>query len=145
MTVLNNELHVEDNGDVRLRQTYDIGQAMEMAQEVTKSGGGRMGTGSSTWIVKGYIPMEEWNWDINLIAAKEARSEGDDSAYQKYMNKYFEAHPRFRVWTPPKYYFGSSSKKAEETPTENTAEFEKAKEALSQQQETTENDSVQRD
>lgn len=137
MAVLNNELHVEDNGDVRLRQTYDIGMAMEMAQEVTKAGGGRMGKGSGTWIVKGYIPMEEWNWDINLVTAKEARSAGDDQAYQRYMDKYFKAHPRFRVWTPPKYYFGSSS-----TPKKD--EFEAAKEVLSSKGDT-KDDSLQRD
>lgn len=110
MTVLNNDLFVSGDGNtVKLRQTYDIGMAMEQALEVTQSGGGRMGKGSSTWIVKGYIPNEEWNWDINLIAAKAARSAGDQTEYQKYMNKYFEAHPRMRVWTPPKYYQGSSS------------------------------------
>lgn len=108
MAIIRNDLFVTDNGDVRLRQQYDISMAMEQAQEVTQSGGGRMGSGSSTWIVKGYIPTEEWNWDIYLIEAKNARAAGDMHEYQKYMNKYFESHPRMRVWTPPKYYMGST-------------------------------------
>ena len=52
---------------IRIRNTFDIGQAMKAAQEATENGG-RTGNGSSEIIQMGFIPEEMWLYDPWLMA-----------------------------------------------------------------------------
>ena len=102
--LLKKELVVDhdDKGTVRLYSTYDIGMAAEIAKEVSETSGG--------WSRKremrcmGYIPPEEWRFNPWLIEATKAKNAGDKAEYLKYVKKYFDLFPQYKVFTPQKYY-----------------------------------------
>ena len=107
MTILKQEMYVDRDDPkktVRLRTTYDVGTAMNLAQDLSLYGGGRVGSGSGEMRVMGYIPPEMWGYDPWLMLAKEARNDGDMGEYTRLVKKFFEVHPSFAVITPKKYF-----------------------------------------
>ena len=107
MTILKQEMYVDRDDPkktVRLRTTYDVGTAMNLAQDLSLSGGGRVGSGSGEMRVMGYIPPEMWGYDPWLRMAKQAERAGDMGEHMKYIKKFFEVHPSFAVITPKKYF-----------------------------------------
>lgn len=106
MTVLDQKLYIEndDRRKTRLVTTYDIGTAMNLAKDLSETGGGRSGSGSGEMRVMGYIPPEMWNYSPWLIEAKRARNDGDMGEYTRLVKKFFEIHPSFAVITPKKYF-----------------------------------------
>jgi len=91
---------------IRIRNTFDIGQAIEAAQEATEHGG-RVGNGSSEVIQMGFIPEEMWLYDPWLMEANKARNHGDMGAYHKMLVKFFEVHPEFTPLHTRKYWQGA--------------------------------------
>lgn len=107
MTILNQQMFIDRDDPkktVRLRTTYDVGTAINFAQDLSANGGGRVGSGSGEMRVMGYIPPEMFNYDPWLIQANKARRAGDMGEYTKYMKKFFEVHPSFAAITPKKYF-----------------------------------------
>ena len=97
------ELYVDEhNGDVKLRNHFDISSAKSLAKDVTNEGGER----HSDMHCMGYIPPEMWMYDPWLMQAKKAKMAHDDYEYQKYIKKFFEVHSALRVINKQKYYNG---------------------------------------
>ena len=104
MTVLDRKVIREndDRGTTRLRLTYDVGTAMDVAKEVSENGGGRSKNGEM--MAMGYIPPEMWGFDPWLIEARKAQRAGDMGEFTKNLKKFFEIHPQFAVLFRKKYY-----------------------------------------
>ena len=61
------DLSIDKDGDkVTLKNTFDIGTAKRLANEVTANGGER----NDSFYCMGYIPPEMWQYDPWLIAAE---------------------------------------------------------------------------
>lgn len=96
MTVLNKELTVDkDSKTVKLRTTFDVGTAIDLAKEASESPQERKSNDGIRCM--GYIPPELWGYDPWLIQAKKARSAGDMGEYTKMIKKFFEVHPQYAV------------------------------------------------
>jgi len=105
MTVLNRQVIREDDakGTTRLRLTYDVGTAQQIAKDVSDDdNGGRSAEGEM--MVMGYIPPEMWGFDPWLIEARKAQRGGDMGEYTRLLKKFFEIHPQFSVLFKKKYY-----------------------------------------
>lgn len=98
----------DKKGTIRLRNTYDMSMAADLARMVNESNaGGTMGTKNDGCRVMGFIPPEEWLYNIHLIAAKRAKQQGDMGKYTMYLTRYFRENPQFRVQRKTKYWRGS--------------------------------------
>ena len=99
------DLSIDKDGDkVTLKNTFDIGTAKRLANEVTANGGER----NDSFYCMGYIPPEMWLSDPWLIAASKAQYLGDTQEYAYMLKKFFEVHPALRVRNRQKYYGGVS-------------------------------------
>lgn len=90
----------EKDGTVKLTSTVDTGTAARLASEVSGAGGGRAGRGSGEMVLLGFIPPEMWAYDPWLLMATKAARAGDRAEYDRYVRRFFELHPQFRVLTP---------------------------------------------
>lgn len=99
------DLSIDSDGDkVTLKNTFDIGTAKRLANEVTASGGER----NDSFYCMGYIPPEMWQYDPWLIAASKAQYLGDTQEHAYMLKKFFEVHPALSVKNRQKYYSGVS-------------------------------------
>lgn len=100
----------ESNGritKISLRNTIDCSMAIDSARAANESGnGGRFGDRNSEKQLMGYIPDEMWLFDPWLILANRAKNEGNKLEYQKYLQKFFDVHPMFKVHRNTKYWRG---------------------------------------
>ncbi len=99
----------DEKGTIIVRNTYDCSRAIEMAKTVNSNGGPQMGRRSDDCEVMGFIPEEEWLYDIFLIAARSAQKQGDMGQYTKYMKKYFKNKSAFATPHQRVYWQGSSA------------------------------------
>lgn len=97
--LLNQDIEIDGN-NVKLRNTIDIGMAKSLAKDQTAEGGER----SSNMKCIGHIPPEMWAFDPWLKEASKARYFGDMQNYTKYLMKFFDVHPCFRVENGKKYF-----------------------------------------
>lgn len=105
--IIKQELFCDRNdakGAVTLQNTIDCQDALDLAREAGKNGGGRTKDGSMACL--GHIPPEYWSFDPWLISARRAQREGDRGKYYEHIKKFFELNPAFRIVTPSKYYQG---------------------------------------
>jgi len=99
----------DGKGTVVLRNHYDCSAALELAAEVNKGGGPMMGKRSDDCEVLGFIPYEEWLYDMYLIAARSAQRRGDMGKYTEYIKKYFSNKNKFATPHRRIYWQGSSA------------------------------------
>ena len=106
--LLKQELSSDAKGNFRLRNTCSVLPTLEEVRRTNElNPGGRFGDKNSEFVVQGYIPPEFWNWNIYLIASREASMKGDPASAQEYLIKFFENYPQFRVQYKKKYWAGS--------------------------------------
>ena len=106
--LLKQELKSDEKGNYRLRNTCSILPTLEEVKKTNElNPGGRFGDKNSEFMVQGYIPPEFWNWNIYLVASKEASMKGDPASAQEYLLKFFENYPMFKVQRTQKYWAGS--------------------------------------
>jgi hypothetical protein len=82
----------EEDGRTILRNTFDCSEAIDMAKQVSDTGGR-----GKNIIPLGFIPPEYWQFDPWLIEAKKAQQGGDKAAFIRLVKKFFELHPAFAV------------------------------------------------
>ena len=105
--ILKQDMDVDiHTGDVKLRNTFDIGTAKSLAKDVSNEGGER----NANMHCMGYIPPEMWQYDPWLIQARKAQLAHDDYEFQKYLRKCFEVHTALRVINSQKYFEGWCAK-----------------------------------
>ena len=88
-------------GTIKMHTTYDMSAAAEVAREVNETGGRDKGKHT---LCLGYIPPEEWQYDLTLIRAKMYQQEGDKGKFLQHVQKYFRDHPQFAVHHNKTYY-----------------------------------------
>ena len=99
------DLSIDKDGDkVTLKNTFDIGTAKRLANEVTANGGER----NDSFYCMGYIPPEMWQYDPWLIQARKAQIAGDRQEYADLLRRFFDVHPALSVKNRQKYYSGVS-------------------------------------
>jgi len=106
--LLKQELTSDEKGNYRLRNTCSILptlEAVKMTNEMNP--GGRVKDKEADFMVMGHIPPEFWNWNIYLVASKEASMKGDPASAQEYLIKFFEQYPMFKIQRTQKYWRGS--------------------------------------
>lgn len=87
------ELRLEDDGTVRLRNTVDVSGAIAQAREYNEMG---MGNGKNGYML-GVIPEEFYQFDPWLKEAMARKREGDMAGYTTYMLKFFKVHQALAV------------------------------------------------
>lgn len=102
--LVDQKMYVNGN-DVVLKNTFDIGGAKELVREANLEGGSR----NSNVHCIGHIPPEMWNFDPWLLMARKASLAGDKGEYHKYVMKFFEVHPCFKIDNRAKYFQGGLS------------------------------------
>lgn len=81
-------IHFDDDGTVRLRNTFDYSHAIEETRRMNETGECQ---GKNGYIL-GNIPQEMFCYDPWLKAAQQARREGDYGKYTDYMLRFFRVH-----------------------------------------------------
>lgn len=89
-------------GDVKIKNTFDIGAAKSLTKDMTAIGGEKC----ESMQCMGYIPPEMWHYDPWLLEAKKARACGDSHEYTKMVRKFFEVHTALRMNYEQKYTNG---------------------------------------
>ena len=106
--LLKQELTTDDKGNFVLRNTCSITPTLEAVRKTNElNPGGRFGDKNSEFMALGHIPEEFWNWNIYLIASKEAARCGDPASAQEYLIKFFDNYPMFKIQHKQKYWRGS--------------------------------------
>lgn len=86
-------LRFEDDGTVRLRNTYDMSGAINKAKEWNDNG---WGYGKDMYCL-GFIPEEMKMHDPWLRAAYRAQREGDNAKYTDLMIRFFRVHQALAI------------------------------------------------
>ena len=89
--ILNQKLYEED-GKTVLENRIDCQAAIDMAREVTASGGR-----GKNIVPLGFIPPEMWLFNPWLVEARKAQKGGDMGEFTRLVKKFFELHPAFAV------------------------------------------------
>lgn len=87
------KIFFEDDGTVRLRNTYDMTAAINKAKEWNENGWGY----SKDCYCLGFIPEEMKMHDPWLQEAYRAKKEGDDAKYTDYMLRFFRVHQALAI------------------------------------------------
>ena len=101
--IIKQSLTQDDEGNLRLKNTFDVSQAM-LESRLATDNGGRVKLAKSEVFTLGSIPVEMWQYDPWLMEANKARNYGDMAEYQRLIMKFFEVHPQFRTITGKKYW-----------------------------------------
>lgn len=86
-------MRFEDDGTIRLRNTYDVSGAMNKAKEYNENG---LGYGKNGYCL-GFIPEEMKMHDPWLKEAYRALREGNRAKYTDYMLKFFRVHSALAI------------------------------------------------
>ena len=81
-------IHLNDDGSVVLRNTFDYSGALDETERMNETDGWK---GKDGYIL-GNIPQEMFMYDPWLKAANNARREGDMGKYTDYMIRFFRVH-----------------------------------------------------
>lgn len=102
--IVKQEMTVNSERKIILRNTVDCSAASELAAERSKGDQGRI---SKDMYCIGHIPPEMWNFNPWLIAAKRAKWEGDMGKYHKNLMKFFDLFSSFKILrSPTNFWFG---------------------------------------
>lgn len=99
--LLDQKLYIDGN-KYALKSVVDTSAAAGLVKDENSMGGNR----SSNMHCLGHIPPEMWAFDPWLIEASKAQLAGDKGEYQKYVLKFFEIHPQFKIQNTARYYAG---------------------------------------
>lgn len=87
------KIHFDDDGTVRLINTYDMSAAINKAKEWNDNG---WGYGKDGYCL-GFVPEEMRRHDPWIKEAYKAKREGDNAKYVDYMLRFFRVHSALAI------------------------------------------------